>query len=327
MASSLEEPEVAQATLDILRSADLNQLTLRKVMHLLSEHFDMEINSFAPWKRFVKEQINTYLTAMSRQEDESPEVEEKPKKSSGPRKEIKLKGLMKAVVLAQPLADLLGKVVLPRTHISKRISEYVKKHDLQNPENKREILCDEKLRKVFGVDKFTYFTLNKHISHLVYKPQDCSPELQQLAAKCEKELLEEMREQAQEDHANGIDPSDKKSKKRKRPPALDEDGNPKPKKLNGLSKPMQLDDDLAEVCGSNVLSRSEVVKQIWNYIKSNNLQDPKDKRQIITDDKLKKIFNGEERVSGFGLSKFLGAHLSLYEGEVDETGAAILPQD
>ena len=67
-----------------------------------------------------------------------------------------------------------------------------------------------------------------------------------------------------------------------------------------------------------------MVKKIWEYIKANDLQDPKDKRKIVCDEKLKKIFDGEERVHGFGLSKYLGAHLSQYTGEVDSTGRAVL---
>ena len=42
--------------------------------------------------------------------------------------------------------------------------EYIKSNNLQNPENKREILADEKLQKVFGKDKVTMFEMNKYIS-------------------------------------------------------------------------------------------------------------------------------------------------------------------
>jgi SWIB/MDM2 domain len=42
--------------------------------------------------------------------------------------------------------------------------EYVRSHNLQNPENRREILADSKLRKVFGKDKVTMFEMNKHLT-------------------------------------------------------------------------------------------------------------------------------------------------------------------
>jgi chromatin remodeling complex protein RSC6 len=41
---------------------------------------------------------------------------------------------------------------------------YIKSHNLQNPENRREILADDKLRKVFGKDKVTMFEMNKHLA-------------------------------------------------------------------------------------------------------------------------------------------------------------------
>ena len=47
--------------------------------------------------------------------------------------------------------------------------EHIKKNNLQNPANKREILADDKLKKVFGGDKATMFELNKHIAKHVTK--------------------------------------------------------------------------------------------------------------------------------------------------------------
>ena len=42
--------------------------------------------------------------------------------------------------------------------------EYIRSHDLQNPDNRREILADDKLRRVFGKDKVTMFEMNKHLA-------------------------------------------------------------------------------------------------------------------------------------------------------------------
>jgi hypothetical protein len=42
--------------------------------------------------------------------------------------------------------------------------DYIKSNNLQNPENRREILADDKLRKVFGKDKVTMFEMNKHLA-------------------------------------------------------------------------------------------------------------------------------------------------------------------
>jgi len=77
----------------------------------------------------------------------------------------------------------------------------------------------------------------------------------------------------------------------------------------GFMKPMQPDDDLAAVIGSEPMPRTEVTKRIWDYIRSNNLQDPKDKRTIKADAKLKKVFNGKDSVSMFEMTKLVNRHL------------------
>ena len=53
---------------------------------------------------------------------------------------------------------------LPRTEVVSKVWDYIRSHNLQNPENRREILADEKLRKVFGQDKVTMFEMNKHLA-------------------------------------------------------------------------------------------------------------------------------------------------------------------
>jgi chromatin remodeling complex protein RSC6 len=72
---------------------------------------------------------------------------------------------------------------------------------------------------------------------------------------------------------------------------------------------MQPDAALAAVVGSAPLPRTEVTKKIWDYIRKHNLQDPKDKRTIRADDKLKAIFGGKSSVSMFEMTKLVNAHL------------------
>jgi chromatin remodeling complex protein RSC6 len=74
-------------------------------------------------------------------------------------------------------------------------------------------------------------------------------------------------------------------------------------------QPLQPDDALAAIVGSEPLPRTEVTKRVWDYIKANNLQDPDDKRQIRADDKLLKVFDGRDRVSMFEMTKLVNGHL------------------
>ncbi len=81
------------------------------------------------------------------------------------------------------------------------------------------------------------------------------------------------------------------------------------KKPNALQQPLQPSPELAEVVGSAKLARGEVVSKIWEYIKSNNLQNPENKREIVADSKLKPIFDGKDKVSMFEMNKHLAKHL------------------
>nr|WP_308462195.1 MULTISPECIES: SWIB/MDM2 domain-containing protein [Sphingomonas] len=76
-----------------------------------------------------------------------------------------------------------------------------------------------------------------------------------------------------------------------------------------MTAPVTPSPELAEIVGKNDLPRSEVVSKVWEYIKKNNLQDEKDKRQINADAKLEKIF-GKKSASMFEMNKHLSAHLS-----------------
>ena len=76
----------------------------------------------------------------------------------------------------------------------------------------------------------------------------------------------------------------------------------------GLQRPVQPSADLAHITGSDPLPRSQVVSKMWDYIRSNNLQNPENKREILADDKLRKIF-GKDKVSMFEMNKHLSNHL------------------
>ena len=78
---------------------------------------------------------------------------------------------------------------------------------------------------------------------------------------------------------------------------------------SGLQRPVKPSADLAAITGSDPLPRSQVVSKVWDHIRKNNLQNPANKREILADDKLKKIF-GKDRCSMFEMNKHLSKHLS-----------------
>ena len=81
------------------------------------------------------------------------------------------------------------------------------------------------------------------------------------------------------------------------------------KKISAFMKPLQPDAALAAIVGSSPLPRTEVVKKMWVYIKANNLQDAKNKRNINADAKLKPVFGGKAQVNMFEMTKLISGHL------------------
>ena len=77
-----------------------------------------------------------------------------------------------------------------------------------------------------------------------------------------------------------------------------------------LLKPMKLSAELEAVIGPGPLSRGQVMKKVWEYIKGKNLQNPNNKRNIIADDLLLPLFGGKKEVTMFEMTKLLSAHLS-----------------
>jgi chromatin remodeling complex protein RSC6 len=62
------------------------------------------------------------------------------------------------------LAVIVGADPLPRTEVTKKVWDYIKAKNLQNPSNKRNILCDAALKNVMGKDEVTMFEMTALIS-------------------------------------------------------------------------------------------------------------------------------------------------------------------
>lgn len=72
---------------------------------------------------------------------------------------------MKPMNISPELAEVVGKGPMPRSEVVKAIWAYIKKNDLQNPANKRNILADDKLKAVFaGKGEVTMFEMTKLVS-------------------------------------------------------------------------------------------------------------------------------------------------------------------
>jgi upstream activation factor subunit UAF30 len=74
-------------------------------------------------------------------------------------------------------------------------------------------------------------------------------------------------------------------------------------------KPVQPDENLAVIIGDQPLSRTEVIRKLWDYIRRHNLQDPADRTFIKTDDSLRRVVNGESRVGMFEMTRLVFQHV------------------
>jgi upstream activation factor subunit UAF30 len=98
-------------------------------------------------------------------------VAKKVAKKAAPRKAAKKKSarkpnaaFMKPLMPTGPLAAIIGSTPMPRTEVTSKIWQYIKKNKLQDPINRRNINADDKLRPLFGKAQATMFELTKYVS-------------------------------------------------------------------------------------------------------------------------------------------------------------------
>jgi len=82
------------------------------------------------------------------------------------------------------------------------------------------------------------------------------------------------------------------------------------KKQSKFMAPMKVSATLADVVGKGPMPRTEVTKKLWAYIKRKKLQDPKNKRNIIPDEKLAKEFGSKRAINMFQMTNLVSKQLS-----------------
>lgn len=126
------------------------------------------------------------------------------KRKSTPRKPLIS---TRKVILSEPLADLLGETQLTRTDVVRRIWAYIKEHNLQNPNNGKEILSDEKLELIFGKST-DMFKMHKLLVKHMTDPDKTSDRSSPVEAISETEKLSASEQSDSEGHQNDKNVSD-----------------------------------------------------------------------------------------------------------------------
>ncbi|KAI1614590.1 SWIB/MDM2 domain-containing protein [Exophiala viscosa] len=115
----------------------------------------------------AKKKKKTKKEKVTGSDDSDIDDEDKPQK---PKRET---GFHKPLNLSPALSNLLdGATQLSRPETTKRLWAYIKGNDLQDPSDKRFILCDSKMREVFRQDKVHMFTMTKLVSQQMYNPDE-----------------------------------------------------------------------------------------------------------------------------------------------------------
>lgn len=183
-------------------------------------------------------------------------------------------GLTKLCGVSPELQTIVGESTMPRTEIVKQLWAYIRKNNLQDPNNKRKIICNEELRVVFETDCTDIFMMNK------------------LLAK----------------HITPLEPSKEPGTVKKKIKVTEV---PSTTEIEADQSPVVISDELAKFFGTGEreMIQSEALKRVWDYIKIYKLKDPTNSKMIRCDAKLHQLF-GCESLPALGVSEMLSLHLS-----------------
>ena len=164
--AEVTEEQLKRLVETMVPKVDLETTGLKKFIKLMSAEVGYDLKAK---KAFIKEALTEAINKMesggeSESEDDEDSVEVTPKKKKAKRGGGGGGGLAAVKEISPELAKFLKVeegTKMARTDIVKSMWEYIRERQLQNPENKREIILDADMKEVFGCDTFTMFTMNK----------------------------------------------------------------------------------------------------------------------------------------------------------------------
>lgn len=225
----------------------------------------------------------------------------------GPRsgaKPARVPAIVRPMVPSRDLLQFVEDKAQPRSVVLKSLSKYVKDHELQDPNDRRIVLCDDKLKKLLGVEKCTILEMSKYITPHLSKPETVGGKYLEDAGKFEEEYLRVKAAEAAERLENGEPLKPVRGRKKRRVSKTNTEDKTKGRRL---FKPVLLSPDLAAVCRKQEMPRHEIVKAVWEYIRLNNLQS-KPGEPIKCDFLLRKVFDSDE-IDVRAIMKGVAAHV------------------
>jgi len=329
--SSSSPPASLRASVSaVLEAEDLDSLTVNKVLDRLVVEYGETCREWkAQVKVFIQELISEKNAGANDEEasssdagnsDDDDDDDDDDDNDGGVKNKKKRK--QKEFWLSAPLSEVCGGVEsATRGDVTKMVWEYIRKHNLQNPKDKREIVGDELLQKVFKRKKTTMFKMARLLTDNLYEIEDEPEEDEEVKPKKPEKPKATTKKSSISTKSKSSKSKSGTSNSKKRKAGEGESQSPAKKKQKDPNAPNRtprnnLSDALKKVCrGVPALGRYEVVKALWVYIRENNLQNPNDKREIVCDENFKAIMGGNSTVSMFSMNKHVGAHM----GEKVET--------
>ena len=199
------------------------------------------------------------------------------------------------VEVSPQLRAVIGEGNVSRGEIIQRLWKHIRANNLQDPSDKRFILCDAAFKQIFKSGRVSMFKMNKELSRHIWKPEAVDSPQQPAAAAAAKKISSKSPEKSIAKKGTSSKASAAAQDKKKKAKSPSSKGD-EPKKLNGLQQPKPLATKLADFMGSKQASRLDVSKKIWEHIKSKNLQSAENRSMINCDARLKDLL-GQDTVS------------------------------
>jgi chromatin remodeling complex protein RSC6 len=271
--------------------SDLSAITKKFVRGILEKQFALEEGALDSRRSEINGYIESAIEACMEPEDDA----EKDDALAGDEEAQvtkKKKGGWGFVDVTPQLRAVIGEGDVSRGDIIHRIWKHIKEHNLQDPKDKRFILCDAALKQIFKSGRVSMFKMNKELTRHIWKPEKELPAKPAVSSAKKSPSKTPQKTISKKETSSKASSAAKDKKKVKASSSSLEE----PKKLNGLQQPKPLAAKLAEFMGTKQASRLDVNKKIWEHIKSKSLQSAENKSIINCDSRLKDLL-GQDSVS------------------------------
>ncbi len=275
--------------------SDLSAITKKFVRGNLEKQFALEEGALDSRRSEINGYIESAIEAFVQPDggDELDQDQGGDEEGQGAKKK---KGGWGFVEVSPQLRSVIGEGNVSRGDIVQKIWKHIKEHNLQDPSDKRFILCDTALKQIFKSGRVSMLKMNKELTRHIWKPEkDESPAKPAAASSKKSPSKTPQKSIAKKETSSKSSAAAKDQKKKAKAPSSSSD---EPKKLNGLQQPKPLAAKLAAFMGAKQASRLDVNKKIWEHIKSKSLQSAENRTIINCDAQLKDLL-GQDTVSLF----------------------------